>query len=77
MMSKNIKLLEDLVSKVTTRITDLTEDRKGLEEEVGTLRNQLAALEQSGESGRSGDESINRDEIVADLRETLSELRDS
>ena len=77
MMTKNIKLLEDLVSKVTTRITDLTDDRKGLEKEVDTLRNQLVALEQSVESGRSGDESLNRDEIVAALRETLSELRDS
>ena len=62
---------------MTTRITDLTEDRQGLEEEVGTLRNQLTALEQSVDSGQSGDESIDRNEIVATLRETLSELRDS
>jgi hypothetical protein len=77
MMSKNIKLLEDLVSRVTTRIDELTVDRKGLEEEVVTLRNQLTALEQSRNSEQNGDGMIDRDQIVATLRETLSELRDS
>ena len=68
---KNIRLLEDRVSKAVKRLGQLSGERRKLEEELKSLRHQAEDL------GGDGDEAwkAERARVVAAIRETLQELR--
>ena len=70
---KNIRILEDRVSRVAQRLQQLTDEKKGLESELEVLRQELdtrpagAATDQAWKAERS--------EMVRHIEETLAELR--
>ncbi len=70
---KNIRLLEDRVSRVVQRLRQLTEEKKGLESELEALRQELDARP----TGVASDEAwkTERSEMVRSIEETLAELR--
>jgi len=78
-MDSNIKLLEERVFQLVGRLRELSAERKGLEEELRTLRQRLEGLEQGGSagSGQKKDEvwRSRRAEAISVIRETLAELR--
>jgi len=74
-MIRNIKQLEDLVSKAATRLQKLSVERQELVDEVRSLEGRL---EESAAQARSADEhegGIDREQIVSELRKTLVDLR--
>jgi hypothetical protein len=70
---KNIRLLEDRVSRVVQRLWQLTEKKKGLESELEALRQELDARP----AGDASDQAwkTERSEMVRSIEETLAELR--
>ncbi len=70
---KNIRLLEDRVSKVVQRLRQLTETKKGLESELEALRQELDARTAGVASEQSC--KTERSEMVRSIEETLAELR--
>jgi hypothetical protein len=70
---KNIRLLEDRVSRVAERLQQLTDEKKGLESELEALRRELDARPE----GDGSDEAwkTERSEMVRSIEETLAELR--
>ena len=70
---KNIRLLEDRVSRVVQRLRQLTEEKKGLESELAALRREL----DTRPTGDASDQAwkIERSEMVRSIEETLAELR--
>ena len=70
---KNIRLLEDRVSRVVQRLQQLTEEKKGLQSELEALRQELDARP----AGVASDEAwkTERSEMVRSIEETLAELR--
>lgn len=75
---KNIRLLEDRVSKAIKRLRQLSGERRRLEEELRALRRQAEGLEKEAPRGEApGDETwkAERARVVAAIRETLQELR--
>jgi len=70
---KNIRLLEDRVSRVVQRLQQLTEEKKGLESELEALRQELEARP----TGAASEEAwtVQRSEMVRSIEETLAELR--
>ena len=78
-MDSNIKLLEERVFQLVGRLRELSAERKGLEEELRTLRKRLESIEQGGpaDSDPKKDEvwRSRRAEAISAIRETLAELR--
>lgn len=75
---KNIRLLEDRVSKAVKRLRQLSEERRRLEEELQSLRHQAEDLGRGNPASEgAGDEAwkAERARVVAAIRETLQELR--
>lgn len=74
-MSSDIRLLEQLVDRAVDRLKKLTEERDRLRDEVGDLRRRL----EETEGGRNGSSEqawrVQREQIVSELKEALSELR--
>ncbi len=70
---KNIRLLEDRVSRVVQRLRQLTEEKKGLEDELEALRRELDSRPAGGESEEAW--MAERSEMVRSIEETLAELR--
>jgi hypothetical protein len=70
---KNIRLLEDRVSRVAERLQQLTEEKKGLESELEALRQELDARPAGGASDQAW--KTERSEMVRTIEETLAELR--
>ena len=74
-MSSDIRLLEQLVDRAVDRLKKLTEERDRLRDEVGDLRRRLEETEE----GRNGSSEqawrVQREQIVSELKEALSELR--
>jgi hypothetical protein len=71
-MTDNIRLLEDLVERALARMNRLTQECDRLQEEVGRLRDQLAAAPQEPAGTLGHDQRIT---VVSGLREALAELR--
>ncbi len=70
---KNIRLLEDRVSRVARRLRQLTEEKKGLESELEALRRELDARPAGDVSDQAWQ--AERTEMVRSIEETLAELR--
>ena len=70
---KNIRILEDRVSRVAERLQQLTEEKKGLESELEALRQELDARPAGGASDQAW--KTERSEMVRTIEETLAELR--
>ena len=70
---KNIRLLEDRVSRVVQRLRQLTETKKGLESELEALRQELNTRPAGGASEQAW--MTERTEMVRSIEETLAELR--
>ena len=70
---KNIRLLEDRVSRAANRLRELTEEKKELESELRELRREL----KSRPDGEASEEAwmAERSEMVRSIEETLAELR--
>jgi len=70
---KNIRLLEDRVSRVVQRLRQLREEKKGLESELEALRLELNARP----AGEASEQAwmVERSEMVRSIEETLTELR--
>ena len=70
---KNIRVLEDRVSRVVQRLRQLTEEKKGLETELEALRQELNVRP----AGRASEQAwmTERSEMVRSIEETLAELR--
>lgn len=68
---KNIRLVEERVSRVVERLQQLTEEKKGLESELEALRQDLDARPAGGASAWMTE----RSEMVRSIEETLAELR--
>lgn len=70
---KNIRLLEDRVSRAANRLRELTEEKKALESELRELRSEL----ESRPAGEASEEAwmAERSEMVRSIEETLAELR--
>lgn len=77
-MSNNIKLLEDSVTRAVERLTVLAAERAQLREELRNVGERLETLE-SEHVASSGDRDdlpvVDRDRVVAVIREALFELR--
>lgn len=77
-MSNNIKLLEDSVTRVVERLTVLAAERAQLQEELRNVGERLETLE-SERAASPGDRDnpsvVDRDRVVAAIREALFELR--
>ena len=76
-MDDNIKLLEERVNKVVGRLRALSTERKHLEDELNSLREQL---EGGGSGGAADNEERNgwrsqKTEAIEILHQTLAELR--
>jgi len=76
-MRKNIKLLENRVSRVLKRLEQLSDERNRLAQEVESLQERLETLERSGpaelESMEGGP--AQRAHVVDELRQVLADLR--
>ena len=70
---KNIRLLEDRVSRVVRRLRQLTEEKKGLESELEALRRELDTRPAADVSDQAWQ--AERTEMVRSIEETLAELR--
>ncbi len=68
---KNIRLVEERVSRVVERLRQLTEEKKGLESELEALRQDLDVRPAGGASAWTTE----RSEMVRSIEETLAELR--
>jgi hypothetical protein len=70
---KNIRLLEDRVSRAVQRLRQLGEEKKGLESELEALRRELHARP----TGEASEEAwmVERSEMLRCIEETLAELR--
>ena len=76
-MHKNIRLMENLVSRAVKRLEQLTAERKALQDELAAVRRELedsAPAEASGD----GDEEwrSRRDQAVSLIQKTLAEIRE-
>jgi len=70
---KNIRLLEDRVTRAAQRIRQFAEEKKGLESELEALRRELAdrpAPDSNGEAWMT-----ERANMARAIEETLAELR--
>lgn len=79
-MDTNIKLLEERVFRAVGRLRELSAERKGLEEELRSLRGQLESVEQPGGPAATDAKKeevwrSRRAEAIRAIRETLAELR--
>ena len=78
-MDSNIKLLEERVFQLVGRLRELSAERKGLEEELRTLRQRLESEERGGPTGSDAKNDevwrSRRAEAISAIRETLAELR--
>ncbi len=77
-MTDAIRLLEERVLEALERLRSVTRERDELREQLGALRNRLAALERQAAEGGGGTERAGgkrRAEAVAALRSALAELR--
>ncbi len=70
---KNIRLVEERVSRVVQRLRQLTETKKGLESELEALRQELNTRPADGASEQAW--MTERSEMVRSIEETLAELR--
>ncbi len=70
---KNIRLVEERVSRVVERLRQLTQEKKGLESELEALRQELNARPVGGGSEEAW--MTERSEMVRSIEETLAELR--
>ncbi len=70
---KNIRLVEERVSRVGQRLRQLTDEKKGLESELEALRQELNARPAGGASEEAW--MTERSEMVRSIEETLAELR--
>jgi len=70
---KNIRLLEERVSRVAQRLRQLMEEKKGLETELEALRQELNDRPAGGPSEAAW--MTERSEMVRSIEETLAELR--
>ena len=70
---KNIRLLEDRVSRAVQRLRQLGKEKRGLESELEVLRRELDARP----AGKASEEAwmVERSEMVRCIEETLAELR--
>lgn len=72
-MTEDIALLEEWVSKAVDRLKRLSQERDDLEEEIRTLRSQLAGVELRAEA--ASDWPAQRAQLASVLRETVATLR--
>ena len=70
---KNVRMLEDRVSRAVGRLRQLAEEKKGLEAELEELRQELAS--RPSEEGTEEGWKAERMEIARSIEETLAELR--
>jgi hypothetical protein len=70
---KNIRLLEDRVTRAAQRIRQLAEEKKGLESELEALRRELAGRPAPDSNGELW--TAERADMVRTIEETLAELR--
>jgi hypothetical protein len=70
---KNIRLLEDRVTRAAQRIRQLAEEKKGLESELEALRRELADRPDPDTNGEAW--AAERAEMAKAIEETLAELR--
>ena len=77
-MEVNIRLLEERVKKAAGRLRELSAERKKLEIELNSLREQLESAAHGGTAGTAEDQAdwrARRTDAVAAIRQTLAELR--
>lgn len=72
-MKRNIKILEERVSRAADRLRELADERTRLEDEVRTLRERISALEGQPAEGEAWQGE--RDQVIASIHQTLDELR--
>ena len=70
---KNIRLLEDRVTRAASRLRELNAEKRELEQELEQLREQLDAVPTDADAQAWMQE---RSEIVGSLQQTLAELRE-
>ena len=70
---KNIRLLEDRVSRVVQRLRQLIEEKKGLESELGALHQELDSRPAPDDNGDRW--TTERAAVARDIEQTLAELR--
>lgn len=74
-MSKNIKLLEDRVSQVVGRLKAISSEREQLQEELREMGERLRSMEAEAASAGKAKDAVDRDRVIAAVRDALSELR--
>ena len=77
-MSNNIKLLEDRVTRAVERLKVVSSERAQLQDELRALGEQLETLESERAATANALDTtpvVDRERVVATIREALSELR--
>jgi hypothetical protein len=75
MNERNIRLLEDRVTRAVERLRELTAERTRLDREVKELKGRLAAVERELTAARAAAPAVDWKEFTGTIRAAVEELR--
>jgi len=76
-MEPEVRMLEDLVEKAVSRISELSEERDRLRRELAVLRQRLQAGDAMSRRSEDTEKAwrTERRQVISELRDALGELR--